>query len=221
MRTSPAQLPRLWVRLVNGTRGCWTVSALAVLAAVMGCNNAPPGRPAPNLSPQSAVEQALAEYDANKDGALDAKELERSPGLNDLLVKLKGPSGRLTADDLTQQFQILQERSGGLMTCTCQVLLDGRPLTGATVRFVPEKILGPGYKPASGTTDAGGAAVMAAEGEEHGVMAGLYRVEVSKKNDKGQEAIPARYNTQTTLGCQVGLDTRSVTFTIPLRLSSR
>jgi len=77
----------------------------------------------------------MAEYDVNKDGVLDAKELERSPGLTALAAGLgKGPGARLTADELTQQLQALREGGAGLTRTACRVLLDGRPLVGATVR---------------------------------------------------------------------------------------
>jgi hypothetical protein len=184
------------------------VSALALVAALVGCGSDRVPGPPP-VSPPSATGQALAAYDANKDGALDAKELEHSPGLKALTAALgKGPGGRLTADELTQQLQSLRDGGAGLTRAACQVRLDGRPLAGATVRYVPEAFLGPGFKPATGTTDAAGFATLVTEGGPEGVTPGLYRVEVSKTDDHGRETVPARYNAQTTLGCQVGVQAR-------------
>ena len=184
-------------------------TALVFLIALAGCGgHRVPGPPA--VSPSSATEQALAAYDANKDGALDAKELEQSPGLMALLTALdKGPGGRLTADELTQQLQSLRDSGVGVTRASCKVFLDGRPLAGASSRYIPERFLGPSFKPATGTTDASGHASLVTEGEEDGIMPGLYRVEISKKDAQGRETIPARYNTQTTLGCQIGFATRS------------
>jgi hypothetical protein len=184
-------------------------AVVVLLAAQAGCGGGGRGPAPPPVSPSAATAQALAEFDANKDGALDAKELEQSPGLKALLAALgKGPGGRLTADELTQQLQSLRDGGAALTRASCQVLLDGKPLPGATVRYVPERFLGPGFKPATGTTDAAGYAPLVTEGEKDGVTPGLYRVEVSKKDAQGQETVPARFNTQTTLGCQVGLQTR-------------
>ena len=183
-------------------------AALALLAGLAGCGGSRGPAPPP-VSPASATEQALAEYDANKDGALDAKELEHSPGLKALLTALgKDAGGHLTADELRQHLQALRDAGAGRTRASCQVLFDGRPLAGATVRYVPEKFLGSGFKPAAGTTDAAGFASPVTEGEQEGITPGLYRVEVSKNDAQGRETIPARYNTQTTLGCAVGFQTR-------------
>jgi hypothetical protein len=182
-------------------------AVLAVLAGLTGCSPHPV--PAPPVSPSSATEQALAEYDTNKDGVLDAKELERSPGLTALAAALgKGPGGRLTADELTQQLQSLRAGGAGVTRAACQVLLDRGPLAGATVRYVPEKFLGPDFKPATGVSDAAGFATLVTEGQRNGVTPGIYQVEISKKGADGRETIPARYNVQTTLGCLVGFGTR-------------
>src|SRR5688572_15826567 len=127
-----------------------------LLAALAGCGG-DRGPGPPPVSPAVATERALAEHDANKDGALDAKELERCPGLKALLAALgQGPGGRLTADELAQQLQLLREGGAGLTRASCRVLLDGQPLAGAAVRYVPEAFLGPDFKPAAGTTDAAG-----------------------------------------------------------------
>src|SRR5262245_9454796 len=77
------------VRTPGGVRGAhrlargWLLLA-GMLTVTIGCS--PPGTVAiPKISPESMSEQALAEYDANKDGALDAKELEKCPGLKSIL----------------------------------------------------------------------------------------------------------------------------------------
>jgi hypothetical protein len=71
----------------------------------------------------------------------------------------------------------------------------------------PEKFLGSGVKPASGVTDRDGSAALKAEGQDlPGVQFGFYRVRISKKDGQGRETLPARYNTQTTLGCEIAPD---------------
>jgi hypothetical protein len=37
-----------------------------------------------------------------------------------------------------------------------------------------------------------------------GCHLGVYRVRISKKDAQGRETVPARYNTQTQLGIEVG-----------------
>ena len=57
---------------------------------------------------------------------------------------------------------------------------------------------------AAGETGRGGSAALAIPGEElPGIHCGLYRVEISKLDQAGAETIPARYNTDTTLGQEV------------------
>src|SRR5438876_481057 len=58
---------------------------LGILFVLVGCSGGPSAVHAPTLSPEEAGRQALAEYDTNKDGFLDAKELERCPALKSSL----------------------------------------------------------------------------------------------------------------------------------------
>ena len=62
-------------------------------------------------------------------------------------------------------------------------------------------------RPASGLTRGGTANLDVSDEDRphpnaHGAQHGLYLVRISKKVD-GQETIPAKYNEQTTLGCEV------------------
>src|SRR5207302_8687311 len=97
----------------------------------------------------------------------------------------------------------------GLLSVACRVTLDATPLEGATVTFVPEKFMGPGFEPASGVSDAKGSVPLTVKDlPAPGVRWGFYRIEVSKKNAAGNELLPARYNTATTLGAEVSTDMR-------------
>jgi hypothetical protein len=92
----------------------------------------------------------------------------------------------------------------GILGFVVRVTLDGRPLNGATVTFTPEKFLGSHLKPAQGTTDSQGFARPTIDDPalraRHfaGAPYGLYRVEISSNRP-----IPAKYNTQTTLGTEI------------------
>jgi hypothetical protein len=84
------------------------------------------------------------------------------------------------------------------------VLLNGAPLADATVTLVPEGFLGGDFKPAEGTSDNTGFVPLKTEGQPvPGCAWGFFKVKVSKKDGAGKETIPARYNTDTILGCEV------------------
>jgi hypothetical protein len=149
--------------------------------------------------------RAIKQYDKNGDGALDAAELERCPGLKTLL---KSPGDKVTAEQIAERLSKMMDARFPRMTVTCRVFLNEEPLEGAVVRLVPEQFMGDGYQPAVGTTNKNGTTVVKAEGPNEDVLCGYYRIEVSKKNSAGGETVPARYNTSTTLGCEVAPDMR-------------
>lgn len=193
---------------------------LALLAA--GCTSGG-GAGVVSISPRDAASQALADYDANKDSVLDAKELEACPGLLSSLKRGdKNGDGRLAADEIADRLTFFQQQ-GMQSDVTAEVLLDGRPLVGATVTLVPEKFMGPGVKPASMVTDESGTGYFKTEGSEYVQVAlGYYRVEVSKKV-QGREGIPAKFNVKTVLGQEISpdVDGRGTQNTVRLRLASR
>jgi hypothetical protein len=93
--------------------------------------------------------------------------------------------------------------------------LDGRPLSGAEVIFEPESFLGEDIKAAVGESTSGLATVTVPKDQRPmkdtppGLQPGLYRVRVSLKK-AGQETIPAKYNTETTLGQEIAPDDPAV-----------
>lgn len=161
--------------------------------------------PVPSVSPDDAAKQALAEYDTNHDGVIDAKELERCPALKSALKQMdKNGDGKLSAQEIADHIADYRASKVGMISAACEVAFEGKPLAGATVTFTPEKFLGPNVKTASGVTDATGFAKLQIAGEElSGVHCGFFRVEISKKDAGGKETLPARYNSQTVLGQEV------------------
>src|SRR5262249_972552 len=94
----------------------------------------------------------------------------------------------------------------------CLLRMDGHPLAGATISFEPESFLGDTIQAADGTTDFTGAAYPRIPKEKRpvadmpgGMQLGFYRIRVSKLT-AGKETIPAKYNTDTTLGKQISPD---------------
>jgi len=175
-----------------------------------GCSDRAERIPLPSLDPEGAAQRALSEFDSDRDGALAGKELDRCPGLKAALKSIdRDKDGRLTADEIAACIRNYQQKRIGLWNASALVTLDGQPLAGAVVRLVPEKFLGGGLQPASGTTDSAGGCNFRVEGGKFpGVQPGIYKIEVSKKDPAGRETILPRYNTETTLGTEVGSNTR-------------
>jgi EF hand len=197
----------------------WAILTGLLLLAV-GCSRGSSGA---QVSPSEAAKQALAEYDTNKDGALDAKELEACPALQSALKRVDANNdGRLTADEIADRLTFFQKQ-GTEMDVSVEITLDGRALEGATVTLEPEKFMGPSIKSASAVTDEAGAGLLKTEGSgEVPVACGYYRVRISK-NAQGREVVPAKYNTQSVLGYEVSpdVDGRGSSSTLKLRLTSR
>lgn len=160
----------------------------------------------PAINAKEAAERAFGEYDKNHDGVLDADELERCPGLKKALKTFdRNGDGRLSREELEEGLATYEKTDIGLMEVVCAVTLDGAPLAGADVVLEPEPFLGPNFKPARGTTDQRGRARMQIDGAaKPGANLGIYRVRIAKAG--GQPALPARYNTQTQLGVEIGPD---------------
>jgi hypothetical protein len=209
-------LSRRWrghVQFFSGFLGLW------VLVGLVGCGSSQ--LQPPHLVPREVAAQAIKQYDKNGDGLLDADELEHCPGLkSQLRVIDTNKDGKLSADEIAERLNMMVEAKIARVGVFIRVNLDEQPLEGATVRLVPEKFMGESVQPAVGTTDKTGIANMQLEEgakKEKGVQWGYYRIEVSRKDSDGKETLPAKFNTATTLGCEVSPDMRGG---IVLKLSS-
>jgi hypothetical protein len=186
-----------------------------------GCSGGSGAVPPFSVSPEAAGQEALEEYDTNRDGSLDAKELERCPALKRALAALdRNKDGRVSAQEIADRLAEFQAMNIGLVAVPCRVTLNRNPLEGATVTFIPEKFMGSAAKPASGLSDAEGHVLLRVEGEtDAGMQWGYFRVTVSKKDPDGRETLPGRYNTASVLGEEVDPGTRGAR-TIVLHLTS-
>jgi hypothetical protein len=181
--------------------------AVPIALALAGCSDGQPSIEAPAINAGGAGRQAMQRYDANRDGRVSGDELDGAPALKAALGSLDANGdGGVTADEVADRVGAWQASQLGRMSITCDVILDGKPLSDATVTFVPEEFLGDEIQAARGVTDARGSAAMSIPDLfPPGVACGLYRVEISKLAD-GEETIPAEYNSQTTLGVEVAED---------------
>jgi hypothetical protein len=177
-------------------------AALAILLLLSGCGRGTPPRVYPDKPDANAPQRAIELYDANKDGFLDAKELDKAPGLQAAMQQIDTKrQGKISAADISARLQAWADSKVGRMSLSYVVLHNGVPLEGATVKFVPEKFLGGEIKTAEGVTDSRGYAAISCGGKR-GICPGFYRVEVTKDGEK----IPAKFNAETQLGQEAAID---------------
>ena len=197
---------------------------LAALVALIltGCSSHgtdPREAPVPKYDPDGVARAALTEFDKNGNGSLELAEVAACPALQAAFAAIDtNGDKRLSADELRARVEGYAATPTGSVAVGCTVLLDNQPLTGATVTFVPEACMGGAVKLATGKTDeAGRCDQYQIDGKTYrGLGAGLYKIQVTKEGT----TIPARFNTQTTLGREVFHDPRMSEVTIDLYLSS-
>jgi len=107
------------------------------------------------------------------------------------------------------------------------VLLDGRPLEGATVLFTPES----GGRPSAGRTDASGRYELTYTDDLAGALPGTHAISIStfRKGDPDSgrppaaEKVPAQFNARTELKRIVEADDNVIDFelTSPRRVATR
>jgi hypothetical protein len=190
-------------------QGC----AIATLSSLTACNSGPARVTGPDFDASAAGSMAMEEYDTNGDGIVNGAELDKAPGLKAALGRLdtNGDQG-VSADEVTARVNAWQEARIGLASVRVHITLDGKPLGGAKVVYEPEKFLGEDIKTAYGESNQFGDASISIPREDRpdpnlpgGVNFGLYKVRISRPNGS-QESLPARYNTETTIGQEVSYD---------------
>ena len=188
---------------------------LMIMFWLAGCDRKPERAEVPELDPAAIASGAMSAYDTNGDGSVAGEELAAAGSITDhpeLPVKLidKNGDGQISKDEIQSRVQQWIDSKVGIMSFHCTVHLDGKPLEGAMVKYVPESFMGGAVEEATGTTDTTGSAVMAIDQAKlpghlkgiHGMRSGFYKVEITHPSP----TIPPKYNTETTLGMEVASD---------------
>ena len=179
------------------------------LAILAGCNSHPPGILGIVIDAQGVGEAIVQACDKNHDGLLSADELAAVPPIRDNRNWYDTDNdGLLSANEVRAGLNAIFDPKVGLLSYSCRVLHNGKPLSGAQVKFVPLPELKDVVPVASGVTDEFGAVELNLAPEARpantppriAVMrAGLYLVQVTHPDS----SIPDKYNANTTLGAEV------------------
>jgi hypothetical protein len=195
----------------------WMTLFVFTLVGLTACSQGPPRVQQPGIDADGAGELAMEQYDTNSDGVVAGEELEKAPGLRASVATMDTNGDKaISAEEVTARINVWKQMRTGLMSFGFTATLDGKPLSGATVTFVPESFLGDEIKSASCQTSSfgGGTATIAKEDRPDptsppGMHLGVYKVKISKPAG-GKETIPAKYNEQTVLGQEVAADVREI-----------
>ena len=111
--------------------------------------------------------------------------------------------GKISEQKIRDRIKYWADSHMGRLPVICHITHNGQPLAGAKVVLTPEKFLGGTLQSGSGTTTVAGDALISspypADPSVKGMSPGFYRVEITKEGER----IPAKYNSETTLGTEV------------------
>jgi hypothetical protein len=168
------------------------------LVVAAGCSGRMKRLSPTRVDSKAAAANAMKMYDANQDGKLSKDELEKCPSLKAIASR----DGEVTPELIVAKIIEWQSGGPGRVPVSFFVLHNGKPLADASVKLVAEKFL-TDIVPGTGMTSANGSVAMSVptSGPEvpKGVSLGFYKIEITKAG----EEIPAKYNTETTLGLGV------------------
>jgi hypothetical protein len=194
---------------------------LAVAATIAGCSGGPSRLVPPDVNANAGT-AAVKQFDTDKNGTLDSSELSASPALKSALAAMdKDGDGQLSAAEIDARIDQWRDSKVALTSVMATVRLDGRPLAGAEIAFVPESIMGDKTETAKGTTDDRGMVRLRISDtpEGRGVRPGFYKIRISKLKG-GKETLPDKYVDGTELGLEVvtdSFDSRNPVFDLKSR----
>lgn len=183
---------------------CWAWLGIGIFVAFSGCNSEPPPVEVPKWDPPLQAARGIELYDKNSDGKIDSSEM--SPGLKAALDGIDTDNdGSISEPELTARIQAFADTELGLIGVQGLVSYGGRKVPDAKVTFEPESFLADAISPATGTVGADGYYSMQTEGQDiDAVQPGIYTVRITKPDASGGETLPARFNSKSELGTEVG-----------------
>ena len=197
----------------------WHQVGIMMVVLVGGCSGGPQRVKPPRIDTSAAATQAMELYDTNHDGKLSQEELAKCPGV---LISMDGYDTNhdksLTKKNSAITWSILLKNGTGATQLACNVSYQGRPLAGAKVVLEPEPYLGNEIQAAEGVTTSYGAADVGMPPDKAPdalksmklIQYGTFKVRVTHPTIN----IPAKYNTETTLGYETIPGQPSVTFVL-------
>ena len=120
------------------SRSCY-VGIVLSLIVFLGCGDSSRVS-APEFDAEAIASGALSAYDGNSDGEISKSEAKKSPFTIDRWDE--DSSGGISEDEIRTRIEKYIETKTGMLDVTCRVTVNGRPLDGATVEFVPEDFMG-------------------------------------------------------------------------------
>lgn len=187
-----------------------------MVCCVAGCWRGQPKNLEPvKLDPDVAAQKAMQEYDSDGDGKISGSEFSSCPGLKAARPKTDSDrDGALSESEIAARLKFFVDSQSALRNFQLYLTVNREPVNGLTVSLQPETFLTPAIEPALGETNHLGIVypMIAFDDPEivkqgiSGVRPGMYRVEVSRLDEGGKETIPSKYNSESQLGVEVGLD---------------
>ena len=196
-----------------------------MLLVLSGCSRRPQSLhvEAPAYDAAAVATGVLELYDKNGDGQLSSQELQACDVIARHVESIdKDTNGAVSREEIEARVNSWIQSNTGLMQFMCTVTMGGKPLDGAQVELVPEPYLESLLTPATGTTDAAGMVALSVPTEQlpeahrnfRMTQPGFYKVRITHPTVR----VPARYNEQTTLGCEVSAETASFTTRVVFEL---
>lgn len=178
-------------------------------AATIGCSGRPARIPLADIDYDASARKAIATLDSDGDEVLSQSESSACPALVAAFNHVdRDENGSLSETEIAGYLRKLQQGGVAMVSWTLRIMLDGKPLQGATVSLQPAEFLQPGVLPAEGVTDKNGLVTLAVD-EEHRpapharvLHCGLYNVHISKRSGD-REILPNRYAVEPSLGLEV------------------
>lgn len=181
----------------------------SAIAIWVGCNSGPTKISIPIVDASAAASGAIKLADKDGDGAISKAEAVATPSLNMEFDKYDAnKDGKIDAGEIESRIASWTVKRAKVVPISFYVKLDGRALEGAQVVMEPEPFMGGVLATAESQVSGSGACgptvlpELLSKEIPVGMFCGLYRLKITHPDKQ----IPAKYNEQTELGMEVAPD---------------